>query len=101
MALVPFFCRIKKLLPLAGLSFAVMPVMAPSWTDQWLVLPAQFVRSFPLKSFLTPGSLASIPPLGLEVLHEQVRRATIRVSALAQVDVRFFIGSDNRFVGCR
>src|SRR6266487_2652530 len=46
----------RKLFPLAGFSFVVLPVMAPSSTDQWSGRPAQPVRSFPLNKLLKPAS---------------------------------------------
>ena len=46
----------RKLFPFAGFSLVVLPVIAPSCTDQCPGRPAQPVRSWPLKSFLNPGS---------------------------------------------
>src|SRR2546429_6189184 len=54
---VPPF-QIRKLLPSAGCSLVVRPVIAPSSTDQCWGLPAQPVRSRPLKSDLKPASTA-------------------------------------------
>src|SRR5579872_2642488 len=50
------FVQIKKVFSLAGFSFVVWPVMAPSLTDHKSGLPSQPVRSLPLKIFLNPRS---------------------------------------------
>src|SRR6266508_3199956 len=46
----------RKLFPFAGFSFVVLPVMAPSSTDQCSGRPSQPVRSFPLNKLLKPAS---------------------------------------------
>src|SRR5437867_12451809 len=51
----------RKLFPLAGFSFVVLPVMAPSSTDQCSRRPAQPVRSFPLNKLLKPASDSAAP----------------------------------------
>src|SRR4051812_44799194 len=49
----------RKLLPLAGCSGVVLPVIAPSSTDQCSGRPSQPVRSFPLNRDLKPASSAA------------------------------------------
>src|SRR5205085_7015643 len=48
--------QIRKVLPLAGFSVVVWPVIAPSLTDHSLGLPSQPLRSLPLKMLLNPVS---------------------------------------------
>src|SRR5205809_7650091 len=51
-------CQIRKVLYLSGRSAVVVPVIAPSSTDQKSVLPFQPVRSAPLKRLTEPSSAA-------------------------------------------
>ena len=58
----------RNVLPLAGFSAVVWPVMAPSLTDHSLGLPSQPVRSLPLKMRMKPfspgGHLSRSHPVG-------------------------------------
>src|SRR5690349_16095972 len=52
--------QIRNVLPLAGFSGVVWPVIAPSLTDQSRGSPDQPVRSVPLKSFVTLATNLSV-----------------------------------------
>src|SRR3954453_5849539 len=52
-------CQTRNVFDLIRVSGVVLPVIAPSWTDQWIESPSQPERSLPLNRLTKPSSSAA------------------------------------------